>query len=92
VIEALHTRCFDPMDASLPCTYRLRQLGYTVGSLFVRSYEQGERVYISMCCRGYGRHSHLFVERKPFSSRDWTFLSVSLALAAAALVLGIIGS
>lgn len=89
VVEALHTRCFDPMDASLPYTYRLRQLGYTVGSLFVRSYEQGERVYTSMCCRGYGRHSHLFVERKPFSSRDWAFLSVSLALVAGALVLGI---
>jgi cobalt/nickel transport system permease protein len=89
VVEALHTRCFDPLDPSLPYTYRLRQLGYTVGSLFVRSYEQGERVYTSMCCRGYGRHSHLFVERKPFSSRDWAFVSVSLTLVAAALVLGI---
>jgi cobalt/nickel transport system permease protein len=92
VVEALHTRCFDPMDASLPYIYRLRQLGYTVGSLFIRSYEQGERVYTSMCCRGYGRHSHLFVEKRPFSGLDWTFLSVSLTLVAAAFVLGILGS
>ena len=92
VVEALHTRCFDPMDTSLPYVYRLRQLGYTVGSLFVRSYEQGERVYTSMCCRGYGRHSHLFVESRSFARRDWAFLSVSLTLVAAALVLGIIGS
>ncbi|MDD1668200.1 MAG: cobalt ECF transporter T component CbiQ [Methanomicrobiales archaeon] len=92
VVEALHTRCFDPLDPSLPYGYRLRELGYTVGSLFVRSYEQGERVYTSMCCRGYGRHSHLFVEKRPFTGRDWAFLSTSLALVAASLVIGFIGA
>jgi cobalt/nickel transport system permease protein len=89
VVEALHTRCFDPLDASLPYGYRIRELGYTVGSLFIRSYEQGERVYTSMCCRGYGKDSHLFVERRPFARPDWAFLSVSLAFSAGALVLGI---
>jgi cobalt/nickel transport system permease protein len=88
VVEALHTRCFDPLDAALPYRYRIRQLGYTVGSLFIRSYEQGERVYTSMCCRGYGRHSHLFIDRRPFAGPDWAFLSASLAMVAGAILLG----
>ena len=54
--ESLATRCFDPFDPSLPYRYRMKQIGYTVGTIFIRSYEQGERVYTSMLCRGYGRH------------------------------------
>ena len=55
VRNALATRCFDPFDRSLPYGYRIRQLGNTVGTMFLRSYEQGERTYTAMLCRGYGR-------------------------------------
>jgi len=53
VNETLRTKCFDAFDRHLPYRYRLRQLGYTIGTMFIRSYEQGERVYTSMLCRGY---------------------------------------
>jgi len=76
--ETLQTRCFDAFDHNLPYRYRLRQLGYTLGTMFIRSYEQGERVYTSMLCRGYGRDSYLFVERKPLKGGEWAFLSISL--------------
>jgi cobalt/nickel transport system permease protein len=76
--EAMATRCFDSFDRSLPYRYRIRQIGYTIGTMFVRSYEQGERTYIAMLCRGYGRSSHLFLRRKPLHTRDWIFLSVCM--------------
>ncbi|HUW86354.1 MAG TPA: energy-coupling factor transporter transmembrane component T, partial [Methanoregula sp.] len=41
--ETLKTKCFDVFDRHLPYRYRLRQLGYTIGTMFIRSYEQGER-------------------------------------------------
>jgi cobalt/nickel transport system permease protein len=56
----------------------MKQIGYTVGTIFVRSYEQGERVYTSMLCRGYGRDSFLFVEKKPLKGSEWAVLSFSL--------------
>jgi cobalt/nickel transport system permease protein len=34
----------------------LRVLGATAGSLFVRSYERGERVHLAMLSRGYDGH------------------------------------
>ncbi|HVN65659.1 MAG TPA: cobalt ECF transporter T component CbiQ [Methanomicrobiales archaeon] len=86
VNEALSTRCFSPLDAALPYRYRIRQLGYAIGTLFLRSYEQGERVYTSMCCRGYGRHSHLVFEKKPLTNVEWGFLSLSLSVAAGAAI------
>jgi cobalt/nickel transport system permease protein len=76
--ESLATRCFDPFDPALPYRYRMKQIGYTVGTIFIRSYEQGERVYTSMLCRGYGRHSFLHIKKKPLSRGDVAFLSVSM--------------
>jgi cobalt/nickel transport system permease protein len=72
--ESLITRCFDPFDPVLSYRYRLKQIGYTVGTIFVRSYEQGERVYTSMLCRGYGKESHIFVVKKPLRTAEWSFL------------------
>jgi cobalt/nickel transport system permease protein len=83
VRNALATRCFDAFDRSLPYGYRVRQLGNTVGTMFLRSYEQGERTYTAMLCRGYGRDAYLFVPKKPLSRRDWTALGLCLVVVCA---------
>jgi len=76
--ETLKTKCFDAFDRHLPYRYRLRQIGYTVGTMFIRSYEQGERVYTSMLCRGYGRESYLFVAKKPLRQVEWVTLGIAM--------------
>jgi cobalt/nickel transport system permease protein len=81
VMESLATRCFDAFDRSLPWRYRIQQLGYTIGTMFIRSYEQGERVYMSMLCRGYGKGSHLFITKKPLRNSEWLFLAFCLIVA-----------
>ena len=78
VKESLFSRCFSAFDRNLPYRYRLRVLAYTIGTLFLRSYEQGERTYMAMLCRGYGRESHLYIRKKPFQERDILFLAASL--------------
>jgi len=80
--QSLETRCFDPFDHRLPYRYRLHQLGYTIGTLFIRSYEQGERTYTSMLCRGYGRESHCYLDSKPLRLAEWAFLWISLVFMA----------
>ena len=78
IVQTLESKAFDPFDRNLPYRYRMRQIGYTIGTMFVRSYEQGERVYTSMLCRGYGRNSQLFLKKKGFKPSEWTFLLISL--------------
>jgi len=85
--ESLATRCFDPFNSALSYRYRMKQIGYTVGTIFIRSYEQGERVYTSMLCRGYGKDSHIFITKKPLQSSEWTFLSVCLVFVSAVPVI-----
>jgi cobalt/nickel transport system permease protein len=80
IVQALETKAFNPFDRNLPYRYRMRQIGYTIGTMFIRSYEQGERVYTSMLCRGYGRHSHMFLKKKRFKASEWTFLVICLGI------------
>jgi cobalt/nickel transport system permease protein len=79
IVQTLETKGFNPFDRNLPYRYRMRQIGYTIGTMFVRSYEQGERVYTSMLCRGYGKNSHLFMKKKIVNTREWIFLAISLS-------------
>lgn len=79
ITQTLETRCFDPFNAKLPYRYRLRQLGYTIGTMFIRSYEQGERVFISMLCRGYGKNTHLYIKKKDLTGPEWGVLAASMA-------------
>jgi len=78
VNESLATRCFDPFNSDLPYRYRMKQVGYTIGTIFIRSYEQGERVYTSMLCRGYGSKSHIFLIKKPLKRIEWIEFSVCM--------------
>jgi len=68
--NALATRCFNAYNRMLPYRYRLSTIAYTIGTLFLRSFEQGERTYMSMLCRGYGRSSHIYITKKALSSTD----------------------
>lgn len=77
VRHALETRCFDVFDGSLPYVYRIRQMSYTIGSVFIRSFEQGERTYVSMLCRSYGKASYIFLAKKPLHRGEWVFLAAS---------------
>ncbi len=80
VRNALSTRCFDPFDRSLPYRYRIRQLGNTIGTMFIRSYEQGERTYTAMLCRGYGKDAFLFVPKKSLARSEWGTLCVCMGV------------
>ncbi|MDN7012723.1 cobalt ECF transporter T component CbiQ [Methanoculleus sp. FWC-SCC3] len=84
---AMATRCFDPLDRTLPYQYRLHQVGYTVGTIFIRSYEQGERTYTSMLCRGYGANASLYIRKKPLRTGETVFFAATLGFIVLSTVL-----
>jgi cobalt/nickel transport system permease protein len=73
--KSLQAKCFNPFDRRLPYRYRITQMGYILETMFIRSFEQGERTYISMLCRGYGRGSHIYISKKPLQRWDTYFLT-----------------
>ena len=72
---AQKTRCFDIWNRKVPRNWTLEQIGYTISSLFVRSYEQGERTYQSMLCRGYSADAHVYVGKKELAVSDINILA-----------------
>ena len=78
--RALALRHFAAFDRALPYRYRLTTLAYAIGSLFLRSYEQGERTYICMQCRGYGKRTYDALPKRPVPSRQWGVVAIMLAI------------
>lgn len=66
-----------------------RVVAHTIGSLFIRSYERGERVYLAMASRGYDGTARGFDDAK-LSTKDVVFAGgiVLTALAVRLLVIG----
>ncbi|MDD5474459.1 MAG: cobalt ECF transporter T component CbiQ [Candidatus Methanoperedens sp.] len=84
---AQKTRCFDIWNKKVPRRWTLEQVGYTISSMFVRSYEQGERTYQSMLCRGYSADAHVYVGRKNIGLSDAFVLSFTMVIIGAAQIL-----
>ncbi len=65
--------------------WQIKTLGNMIGTLFIRSYEHGERVYTAMIARGYDGQSRV-LERLSFKSVDILFVTGMTVMLAAATV------
>jgi cobalt/nickel transport system permease protein len=80
--NAQKTRCFDIRSKKTAYMWRLKKVGETIGMMFLRSYEQGEKVYFSMLSRGYSDNSNLYNDNKKLNTKDYTFIALTLSLIA----------
>jgi cobalt/nickel transport system permease protein len=62
-------------------------IAHMIGSLFIRSYERGERVYLAMASRGYDGTIRGFEDKK-LTKRDFLFAG---GIILAALVIRLLG-
>lgn len=77
---AQKTRCFNIWNKKVPRRWTLEQIGFTISSLFIRSYEQGERTYQSMLCRGYNADAHVYTGKKNLSAIDVFALVLTIVM------------
>lgn len=81
IMHAQRARCFDAFNKKLSYKWRMKQLGYTVAMMFLRAYEQGETIYMSMASRGYSDESRLYRGRdEKIGAREYVFISATLLL------------
>jgi len=59
--------------------WRIKTIGHMVGTLFLRSYERGERIYAAMVSRGYEGQIRV-LSSLSFSQRDAYFSTITLLL------------
>lgn len=63
-----------------PYKWRVKQVGYSVAMMFVKSYEQGERVYKSMISRGFSDKSDLYNEKRKLQKSDYIYMGILIIL------------
>ncbi len=80
IVHALAGRNFYSFSSSLPYKYRIKTIGYAMGILFLRSYEQGERTFTAMQCRGYGSHVYDNIEPKKMNNFDLVALIAGIMI------------
>jgi len=80
---AQKTRCFEIWNTKVPRKWILEQIGFTISSLFIRSYEQGERTHQSMLCRGYNVDAQVYVGKKKLKVPDIVLLAGTFIIIAA---------
>ena len=68
------SRNFSIHGKNTPYKWRVKQVGYTIGMMFLKAYEQGERVHKSMVGRGFSDASEMFDEKKSPERSDYIFL------------------
>ena len=78
--NAQKTRCFDIRSKKTAYMWKLKIVGETIGMIFLRSYEQGEKVYFSMLSRGYSESSNLYKDNKKLNVKDYSFIAITLSL------------
>jgi len=79
--NAQATRNFDIFSKKTAYMWRMKQIGYTIMMMFLRAYERGETVYLSMVSRGYSDKSQLYNEgNKEIGSKEYIFIGTTVAL------------
>ena len=68
------SRNFNIHSKLVPYRWIVRQVGYTIAMMFLKSYEQGERVHKSMISRGFSDTSQLFNEKTHLEKSDYIYL------------------
>ncbi len=88
IMHAQKARCFDAFNKKISYKWRMKQLGYTVAMMFLRAFEQGETVYMSMASRGYSDNSNLYHDRKKkIGSKEYILVSTTILMVACLQIL-----
>ena len=73
------TRNFDIFNKKTAYMWRLKQVAYTIAMMFLRSYERGESVYLSMLSRGYSDQSRIYnAKNKEIGKNEYFFILTTL--------------
>lgn len=75
-LSAQNVRCFNRYNLKYKSV--LKTFGYTIGTLFVRSYEQGNKTYWAMVSRGYNANSKVVSDKTTINYNDVIFLIITL--------------
>jgi len=80
IMHAQKSRNFDIFNNRTSYKWRIKQVGYTIAMMFLRAFEHGETIYLSMVSRGYSDNSRLYQDRKrKFGTKEYIFIATTIS-------------
>lgn len=58
--QSMTSRNFDPFNKDISYKWRVMQVGYSIAMMFLKAYEKGETIYLSMASRCFSDNSRLY--------------------------------
>lgn len=83
---AQKTRCFS-VRGRAPYRWTLEQIAYSISTLFLRAYEQGERTYLSMLSRGFQGEPNIYYAGGKIRAHDIGYLVLVVLVVGGLIVL-----
>lgn len=74
------SRNFDIHSKKTSYKWRVRQVGYSIAMMFLKAYEKGETVYLSMASRCFSDKSELYNSKKHFEKAEYIYLISTIGL------------
>jgi cobalt/nickel transport system permease protein len=78
--KAQKSRSFNIWNKKTSYFWRIKQIGYTIMMLFLKSFEKGERVYYSMLARGYVGEAVSYKKESPIMHKDYIIIALTISV------------
>lgn len=76
--KAQKSRSFNIWNKKTSYLWRLKQIGYTIMMLFLKSFEKGEKVYYSMLARGYVGEATSYKKENKIRNIDYSIIVLTI--------------
>ena len=78
--QSMRSRNFDPFNKDIPYKWRVKQVGYSIAMMFLKAYEKGETIYLSMASRCFSDDSRLYHAKTIIGKHEYVFLACVIGI------------
>ena len=78
--QSMTSRNFDPFNDKISYKWRVKQVGYSIAMMFLKAYEKGERIYLSMASRCFSDNSNLYHAKTIIGKPEYVYLAIIVGI------------
>ena len=78
--QSMTSRNFDPFNDKISYKWRVKQVGYSIAMMFLKAYEKGETIYLSMASRCFSDNSNLYHAKTIIGRSEYLYLAIIIGI------------
>lgn len=78
--QSQRSRNFDIHNKNISYKWRVKQVGYSIAMMFLKAYEKGENIYLSMASRCFSEDSRLYHAKTVLEKPEYVYMGIIIIL------------